>query len=781
MAVVMVLSVVYISHRNDKVKADAPLSVSTTDATYLDLIGTKIDLEKGLSDNSFTVNVPATGIEFTLPDASVYNSSEITKEIDTVWKVTIAADSSVVYRLTEPADDEYADEDVIEEISAVKYYTRAAEWAGATDGKLTSAAEAASATLKVTDTFVKCLSSEEGNPDISSSLSIAATDVIEVAKITLSSYGISDITPSLDNSAKSASFADSDGSKADEGKTFYYGKIAYSLTKDGESLVSSGTLSDVNSAIVSDKTPAGDGEYVVTKTVSLEDSAAKEDKVISSTKTATLTRNFYVINDTSVNVSIDGAPAGVISGSTATGDKAITIPGGTAKQNPKKDIVVSFSTDKNITPTVTGEATISVSGDKDGYSFTIPGTVDNNGEDHSYTVTAADGDATDTISITVNYGDGTPVLSKGTIGGKEADTRDVKDATTSIGITAETGTGSGAIITKADLYKVASASASISGDPIAKDSELGGTPVTTVFESVALNPGNNYFKIQAESDYGIKAVSDAFTVFYDDAAPALKKASVKQTGYGSYGGSNLSPESGTVTVPNGITCMKDASIVISAEDLQSDNSSAGSGIQSVTINGAEASLSEGLYSYTLPADTTKTSGGNVEIPVTVTDKAGRSSEYTIKVKYFNEAITISQSYTPSGATEEKFFIWDGGSKKGTLEYTVVSEVELDEANTTVSISVDGAAPTVSTLTKKSDSVTDGKYTYVFKYDFDDTVSAKYVIDFTATNVNGYQKSADQQIRNVDITDPDKAGVEAVDNVWHSSLTINVTVSDQGVS
>ena len=65
MALVMVLSVIYINHRGDKVKADEdPVSVAFTEDNF---INDKVDID---NDGETLINVPAKDVKFKLPDCS---------------------------------------------------------------------------------------------------------------------------------------------------------------------------------------------------------------------------------------------------------------------------------------------------------------------------------------------------------------------------------------------------------------------------------------------------------------------------------------------------------------------------------------------------------------------------------------------------------------------------------------------------------------------------------------------------------------------------------------
>ncbi len=767
MAVFMVLSVVYISHRKDKV--EAAVDVNITDDSYLSGLG--LDASQALDKNTFVVNVPANGIKFLTPATTGFSSTE-TEDV-TVYKYTKDEDTSVVKYKKEQEDEEGYTFD--SEVAAKLTKTTTAAWSGV-DGEGYVVSNGTVETKLTATTKYAYTFASDGSPVPDVSMSDSAADK---AKITIKTFEIADIGKSGENASQNLAFTDSNAGLASSGEKLY-GAIEYTLAKDGTNvLTDQKALSSINNYFDSSQGIEKEGKYVVTKTVTLEDGSDLPEG--SGVKTSDeLLRNYIIVKDFYATVDTTTFP-----NSAGT----VTIPA-SGFLNPKKAITGTIVAD--------GEATIAFSSTNTNArvpdaanttggtaTFTIPGdqpdNIKNNGETVPITITVtdkSDANVKKTLTLNIKYGDGTPTLSGLKINGASGDTKQVGDSTVSLGITAKTGDGSGALITKAELYKVSSTSAAVSGSPVSSNDYGTAASVNVSFEGVALEPGNNYFKIKAYSDYGISAVSDAFTVFMDDAAPVVTKASITQTVNSSYGGSNLTPSGTTITVPNKITCMEASAIELKISDKQTNNSD-GSGINSVTVNGSTCTISGDTATYTLPANATDTNkaGVSYSLSVVVTDKAGKSSTYYITGNYFNEDMTITQAYTPSDEVEnggKKFFKWTGADKKGILEYTVESEVELSGATITINSASEAA-------TQKSKTEASGKYTYVYKYEFDDTTSNEYTIDFTATNINNNSKSAEQQIKSVDITNPDDVAVAEDDDLWHSSLTLNVTTSDSGVS
>ena len=94
MAVVMILSVVYVNHRNDKVKADTEVHIAPISAVDTSFLPDKISVVPG---HNYVIYVPVKGVEFTLPEVPAFEKE--TEEL-TVYKKT--SGDSVEYLAEKP-------------------------------------------------------------------------------------------------------------------------------------------------------------------------------------------------------------------------------------------------------------------------------------------------------------------------------------------------------------------------------------------------------------------------------------------------------------------------------------------------------------------------------------------------------------------------------------------------------------------------------------------------------------------------------------------------------
>ncbi len=800
MAVAMILSVIYVSHRRDRVHADegspVVLDPAVSDTSYLTGIA-KFGTHETTTKN-YVVNVPASGIVFTLP--KVDPDSDTSKSMG-AWVVKYTGtDSSEVTeyypKSTEQEDIKSTlvsagvDEDSISfaetSLHIIKHFIPV-WYVGSESGvnTITSTAGTTTATCKVTvETHYN-----EGINEVTSQLKNvdASTTYVDVATISIKTYAISELGESGSNKDKNLAFTDADTSTT--AGEYYYGTIAYSLAAGEHSPKPCDTFNELNDSF---QIPsfAADGEYTATKTVTIP---CKEGAI--ATKTKKLTRNFYVVT----SIQAAGTEGEIAKTYDPDTSNVITIPA-SGKYNPKNAITVTVktdapaditagSTDKTLSVTSKGAELDSVSGKTlYKYEVAIPGSAaDNNGTTPSYTITVketADNDIKDTYTVNVTYGNGQPTFKDPKINDAAASEAVVKTNTAKLGITTSVDTESGAKITKAELYKVSSSTADVSGDP-AKSSTFNPTVVSgdATFSDVALTLGENFFKVKAYSDYDLAGVSDAFSVFYDNKAPVADKVVVGQTNT-SYGGTASLSEA-VFTVPNPITCKENATVTIDVSDKQSNNS-AGSGVSLVTINGETCIVTDGKATYTITADNNKTAGGDLSLPVVIKDYAGNETSYTVNLKYLNETMTITSEVLPAKVSDDNsFFKWDNPASPAIkVNYTVETYAELDLTKTTVTA---GGSSSSLTLTKSSEVGEDGKLTYTGTYNYVPTANAmNFQIVMSAENVNGVTGSDTTEVRHIDITDPgasvsvDSSSVSG-ENGWFYNLVLLVTVDDGTIS
>ncbi|MBO4864414.1 MAG: Ig-like domain repeat protein [Eubacterium sp.] len=771
MALVMVLSVIYINHKEDRVVADegAP-SVTATDTDFLNGLG--ISKSNNLEDNKFTVNVPANGVKFALPDASIFDESK--KEDVKFYRYT-KNENPDKYSLEKIADDDLdgyvlevdANNDAIM-YPAKKKTVRTAAWTGnkTEDNYIVSAASDQVAKIQVYTNVDYYMVDSEGNEDPNPMDGFSTNGSEAVAQITISSYKPSDPSVSGTNDAQNLAFADNDSGKVGggSGDTRYYGTIEYSLKKGGEA-VSADSLSAIN-GIIGDKTTgtAGDGTYTISKKVTIPKGSDNVEVVYNEEDVATIERNYFVISG--YTASIDGSTV-----DNSTLDSTV--------HNPKKPVVITINTDKD-------SATVSCDKDnvtKEGNTFTIPGSLDNNGKKKDYTFTAKDGDVEDSVTINIQYGDGSPKFSSISVDGNpySGGTIYTKSDIT-IGASSEViDTASGAKLDKIQLFKTDSTGAipDASDDKAFKVEDLRSNNSPSGSASFGFTPsetGNQYYKLRVESDYGIPSVSDIITVCYDNVKPVATKISAEQSSLG-YSGSAEFGESTSCEITDKFTAKQAVDLTVKVDDTIS-------GVKSVTFNNNAGTATDSTnteFTYSLPANASMESGGQDTVTVVVTDLAGNEETYTATINYYNEKISIDTEFSPEVIEHNgaNLFKWGEGEKKAYLYYKVTSEVPIAKAEYTV----DGGSATELALdTEKSDAANN---LYVYKYDFSSVSDGTYTLKFTATNDNGSSSDEVTKVVCIDLTNPAVDNVEIDtaqsidegDGTWYQKLFLIVKVSD----
>lgn len=792
MALVMVLSVIYINHREDRVKADAePQSVSYTEDDFL---GSEIDVAEDAAE-PYIVNVPAKGVKFKLPGKASREKEEGKSgdEIE-IYKRTIPAEGENPETVDYKKENDFGyneenpkpDNVTIEKIKIQAYSKTTAKWTGDDvdeEGYITASA-ATTATLEVTETITGYKCGDDDYTAIADNLGFPSGDKTpeKPVKITIKPYVPGDITANVDNAAKSAKFADA--SYPTDG--INYGEVIYSLQKDGADDGSESTIGAINDRIIAFDDYSGDGDYTVTRTVKVGTTE------IGTAESETLTRNFYVIKGCSANV------ASSFSGG------VLTIPD-VGKANPTEAITVTINTDANASLTITDPTDGPGSSDKNDGStentFTIAGSKDNNAKSPSYTVVVKDAnDSTVSEEITVNiiYGDGTPTLEEetymvnGETSGRLDEVKYAKSADATISAKFSCTEDSGALISSGELFKVSKTAISTTGLTHEAIQNVGAISGTFDFP-VTLSPGENYYMIKGSSNYGKELDTGKYSIFYDDKAPVISgNISVKQAAHSSYGGS-VTPGGTAVTIPNKITCLEDATISIpksSFTDKQS-NDTEGSGVDKVTFKRGDSEdvveLVDNAYSVNIPADDTK-SGTSETIEVTAKDKAGNISDtYSIVISYFDETIYVDSDITPE-KTSDNYFKWDDpNTPVAKISYTISSEVEIPAGNAEIS---DGSnTNTVSLTGGYNDSSKKYEYTYVYNYPIVDKKDIEIVLSLI--NANGKSETETTEIRHIDITKPtvtvaedtlnSERGEKDGSKQWYHKLVLIATVDDGTIS
>ena len=840
MAVVMILSVVYVNHRNDKVKADTEVHIAPISAVDTSFLPDKISVVPG---HNYVIYVPVKGVEFTLPEVPAFEKE--TEEL-TVYKKT--SGDSVEYLAEKPevkkpkkektsekeekkeekkeeekaeAEAEKAAEEAVEaeEESEVEVEAEAEETVETTETEEAAEPEKSEAqeapagdkieAIKVTKVTKKSAKWVDDaatvRTDDKASLSISTTveyqfddSTIDIkglasgttesieASIEVITYSLSNLRKIGTNDDKDLAFADDDSSNVDSEDVYYYGDITYKLSGEKELVTKS--LAEINSLISADNGIEADGEYILAKEYKLPDSASRKDrdtlKLYSSTdKNADvkLTRNYYVVKSVSATYK---------SGTFTASDGVLVIPAD-GKVSPNEDIIVSIETDKDASLSISKPESGSAATEKSDRStvntFKLPkDIVKNNGVSPYYEVTVSDGDISEKIAVTVNYGDGTPVISSEAFDGEGiTDKFYVNDNSHIISALIGTDDISGAVVKKAELYRTTKAGViNNSAEPILSESlqQKDSTLESVVFDLGSLGEdvlaeGDNYFKLRAESSYDLTNTSnELFDVFYDNTAPEATRVKVYQTDLYGFGGNTIfNNATKQCQVDGKITSRQSAFISIELNDGRD-----GSGIASVSFDPAgEVSFNEDRTKaeYELAPNTAYSNGGSREITMTVKDKAGNSEDYKITVNYFDEAITVDSEVVSSDE----------------IKYTVNSEVPVKEAV----VITDGDEKELKAVKSESNE-TEGFYVYEETYDA--PAEADCEIQFVATTRSGVVGENYIVVEALDLMDPEtdttapapindddvsvdtssQAGktVESVD--WYKDLILSIKVDTDNI-
>lgn len=792
MALAMVLSVIYVNNRGSKVEAAVPSVENVTDETYLTGINIKKD---------FTVNVPAKGVKFKLPTLPADGTGEsVTTNIYKATPVTNLSDPVIYYyNDTEgydpTADTAYEDYDVVSG-QVTSTYDATYTWKEGHDSGFVTSGLDATATVQrkaanlvlkwsfggteetITDTDVAGI--VDLPADVKADL-LPTADYSDLSVITIATYEASTApTITINNETKEVTATDSDkDSSSDTETNKYYCDIEYALVQDDLAPQTFASLAAAVDSLDKQYGTGKDGFYTLQKTVKLKDSSAtKVGNTIEVNNGGNLKRNFHVIDE--YWVEYNGGQTvneGTSYVNTALDSYSLNIPA-SGKVNPSKDVVIYFMPDQ--TPDMT-KTKVTLSGTGQNittidethspiYSITIPGDVTANlGKTPTYTVEIQDGDdaeVKESFSVTLNYGNGTPTVSIDSSAAYSTQQSFTVAGTASAPSTEE------ATISGDDVKFYQGTTNDIASATENACTSYSGASATY---DATLTPGINYFWLKATSSYGTSATSSpVYTIFYDDADPVITTATINQ---GSDINTTISGNS--ITASNKITMQKTTDLSFKLSDKQTDGSSDGSGISSVTVDGAAATISGDTATYTLAADTSNVDGTTKTATVVVTDAAGNSNTYTLTLDVYKESATVTDVFSKDETEDgSKFFKWNNTeTASAQVTYRVESEVEITKAE----LSVDsGTYYDASSITDNGNGTFD-----IVGYTYPSTTHADYDIKLKITNANGYVNPVHTTaVRSVDLTSPTIDNITAEEGSltgWCQNLVINVFVSDGTIS
>ncbi|MCR5543616.1 MAG: Ig-like domain repeat protein [Eubacterium sp.] len=763
MAVVMVISVLAVTNRRAKVKADS-------DYTSGEVSNKAVSFTEG--DN--TVYSPAKGVKFKLDG---YVVKEDTDGTDTTYKNLFKQDDPDEdgddYVIAEEAPEGYSVYSLDVNISDnIKWFN------GSDEIPLRAPSEGDSkfyyieagpktdpvtATLKETKKYFFSGDNYSSLPaEVKNNLPDVETE--ELATIKINTYEISDITLSSDTTAKTLTLSDPDASYKNNA-----GEAKYTLYKDGNKVDRYTSVADVN-AVLSKKGTDNDGTYKVVKEVYVDGDDLKQIEDFSSEDEES--RNFYVLK--SFEAGVDGDE--MVSGSMET--YSVTVPSD-GKANPTKDIVINYEVD-----TATTDVTVSSTGatvDTTNKKITVPGAAANNGATKTYTVTIKQKDsnnneAVDEFDVNINYGDGTPTIVIDDTSVSVTEDNDPYTINATVGIKDE---DSGAKLSGGKIYK-------LDAPDDTTPEEMSNTvsiSESTASVDVNLEPGNNYYMMSVSSDYGLEAKSDVITVFLDDQAPKISAVELSQPTL-TWNGGKKTEESTSYKFDNKVSCKDTLDISVTVTDKQSDGK-AGSGIDSVTINGEPATYDDNTGVATLSIPSSEANNGTTKNwNIIVTDKAGHDYTASLDFSFFDESAEIEYyEETPQKRTDKDFYIWDDPSAPAaSIKVKITSEVQITQVKIDDTVGPKTEYPT--------GTLVDGKYIYYVTYNFNTSISKEnYKIKVIAINKNlANTEKVVAEVRSVDITKPNDITDSTVNDEatygeddWAPKVILKVSVSDPGVT
>ena len=767
LAIAMVLSVLYISNRRNKVEAATPI----TDSTYFqaNIIGASSAIQDDMN-STYNVYVPASDtykVEFgglpTFP-----GGTQTVKMLESGGTYSTSNSEGAVDVTVTYTYGWYIGETEVSEVSPTA------------EGTVLCLKKVCSYKLTDTDSI-----------DITSS--VTSDSKLDKTLLTANFYTYTPSTPTY----SSGSIADSDyTNRQTNGNDKYYGSVSYYQSGTGT------TLDDLNTKLNN----LGENESIsgVSKTITVQPGG--EGTTIYTLVDSSY-GTIYTKNDTLLVKYWSKVGDAARQESAASSSNSVALD----KVAPNQTVQFGFSTDVALSAT-DGEITVTKSEGAPAVSITSPAekeyvfeisgdTPANNTGTFTYTVSINDSKSfgttyqqAATINYSVSYDGGTPTIDSIKVNDATVNEDGYYYVTTdsaNISATAVKNTENGAINSTSFTCSDTEVTASASTDA--------GTGAITGSIS-GLKKGSNTFALSVTSSYGISSASSEVKVFYDPDSPYIintetTKLAVSQTIGSTATAVNASYDEGAKTYKAEVSGFYATSVTIPVSDAYEATPS---GIASVTVNGTSQTISGGKVTISSAAASDQNSDSKIDenddprlggqdetYTIVVTDKAGNSQTYTLVLDYLNEIPLVTATFNEDPIdSSNNYFHWKGDNRTATVTYKVYTNVDLEVSDATKKphIMMTSTATTnetrVELKTIGSRTTSDNanyKYMYVLDYDYPNASMSEYHLKLDVQNVHGYSYSYETEVRSVDISKP---GVSApTSTAWHSSLELSVQIPD----
>lgn len=724
MALVMMLSVVYINNTWGIVRADSEGEGETTTLKVEGYINgfTNGNLEE-LGDYNIYVPSKKSGLEIKFPLSDL--STAALPSPDTEVHPAEGEEDLYVYKYIQDGGE------------GVRYYTQKVNVEGYTfdcplkarktitytgfgwEDDKTMLSISADADYDTTDTAKLILRGtvsyelfiEDENNYESIVVEDAQTYVKECGKFTIHKINPENVTASVSGNPGIVSVSDSDSAKYqnESSHSYLYGNIEYYV--DTTPLDISGLKSELQNKY----NGLSENESI---DVSIRKRVYGYDDVEMCSficPNIALKKNEKVVDSFSLKQEID--PDDQSKDKTATGDlvtKTLTL----TAADPQKPITVNIATDVplpvegdvenesgvTVTPktvddyTATAIAAESVICDgTTTQSFTIPAPegTDHLGKTAAYDVTVSDGDISDKFTVSVTYISSEPEITEQ----KVATTDEYIDGESGVhyfsgnsidlSATGAVATGSGASVNNFTLYSAKdSEDYPENGEEIALDTaEVGQESVT---KTTTVTPEANVitkYKFGVTSTYNQSAVASTdLKVCYDNQAPIIQSVQIKQGSDDNqikvlYDHDTVNNYTNFL-IPQKISKRSDATITLGTDD-DIDTSKIGSGIKSVEYKKSSDesytsltyfdNTSNASFDITGITDKNDSNYNNFDpekYDFIVTDNLGHKTKFSVTVQFFDESISIERKLVD--ASDENHDTYD---KSATEPYLVWNESE----------------------------------------------------------------------------------------------------------
>ena len=771
MAVVMVLSVVYINNSRSVVQADSAAVVDDSFITKGKLENAGFSIDTPNSDAVFDVYVPYNAtdnnqVQFNLPS---YNDIETSDESVTLYKGG-TEEQPEYYLDNSDGRDEIADSKKV-----ISY-----EWVNSNNETIfdiNSGESVSTAYLKKITRYYVQMS------DSSTWMGVSVVNgetPVTIGTLNINKEELCEIN--IDSSANSITAVEGDtGVKNEEvrdsSNVRYYGSVSYEVYKNDEMVGAFSTLSDFITEFSGESKP--EGEYTLIKKI-------LAGSVVLDSNSVDFEKNTMILNSVTAVFNNDEETR-----TYTTNLETINISGVNAKTpiNISFDTDITFGTEATQGNFMYGYATAGLhvehSMNGNTASLTITGTP--SAEDSSRIIvdfystnTQAVNDPSKTVTINIAYGDGTPSLSNPVIA--PVDTAN-PTVTIGTGINAKTYysnssvrisgnasvvEGSGAYIAKASVYKKGEANYPTEATDSTEYSK--GDDTSTVNVETSLTEGENIFKLGVTSSFEDEVVdSTELKAYLDTTAPMETSVSVKQTFDSDVRNEIISSSTSEYIATNKISKSKPGYEPVIEITLSDNEGGCGlptaAGQSAVYCGSTAVSKDDSVYKYVIPAD----EKDKTVFVFTLKDALGNSREISVKLSYYDETMTIENPKFHSGDNTADFILntnnfvtWTEdavgkiNSKGYLLSYTVTSnEVPIESAT----ISSKSGGTTVETSIPSGDikpvssEAPPYKYTITTPVFSGSTSHTRNDIVLTVNNINKCSETNTLTILKVDVKKP----------------------------